>query len=59
MIDKLVRAVNEAVKSEDVVAAFKVQGIEPIGSSSEEFSIYVKSEVDKWGKVVRAAGVRR
>ena len=59
VIDKLVLAANEAVKSEDVLTAFKTQGIEPLGSSSEEFSAYVKSEVDKWGKVVRAAGVRR
>ena len=33
-------------------------GFEPIGSSPEEFGAYIRSEIEKWGKVVRTAGVR-
>jgi len=58
VIDVLARAANEAVKSEDVLAAFKPQGIDALGGSPEEFSTYVKSEVEKWGKVVRDAGIK-
>jgi tripartite-type tricarboxylate transporter receptor subunit TctC len=59
VIDKLERSANDAVKSEDVLAAFKNQGIDALGIGSEEFSAYVKSEIEKWAKVVRAAGVKR
>jgi len=34
------------------------QGFEPVGSSPEEFSSYIKSEIAKWGKVIRDAGIR-
>lgn len=33
-------------------------GFEALGSTPEQFAAYIRSEVDKWGKVVRTAGVR-
>jgi tripartite-type tricarboxylate transporter receptor subunit TctC len=59
VIEMLERSANDAVKSEDVLAAFRNQGIDALGIGSEEFSAYVKSEIEKWAKVVRAAGVKR
>ena len=34
------------------------QGFEPIGDTPEEFAAYIKSEIGKWGKVIREAGIR-
>jgi len=34
------------------------QGFEPVGDSPREFAAYIKSEIAKWGKVVRDAGIR-
>src|SRR5258707_4637273 len=34
------------------------QGFDPVGSSPEEFGAYIKSEILKWGKVIRDAGIR-
>ncbi len=34
------------------------QGFEPTGDSPEEFGAYIKSEIAKWGKVIRDAGIR-
>ena len=34
------------------------QGFEPVGSSPDEFGAYIKSEIAKWGKVIKAAGIR-
>lgn len=59
IIDRLARAANEAVRSEDVRAAFAPQGIDSIGSTPEEFATYVRSEIDKWAKVVNEAGLKR
>jgi len=32
------------------------QGFEVVGSSQAEFAAYVKSEIPKWAKVVKASG---
>jgi tripartite-type tricarboxylate transporter receptor subunit TctC len=32
--------------------------IDPIGSTPEELAQYIKSEIDKWAKVVKEGGVR-
>jgi tripartite-type tricarboxylate transporter receptor subunit TctC len=34
------------------------QGFEPVGNSPEEFGAYIKSEIAKWGKVIRDADIR-
>ena len=34
------------------------QGVELVGSSPEEFARFIKSEVAKWGRVVKAAGAK-
>ena len=33
------------------------EGLDPLGSSPEEFSAYLKREVKKWGSVIRAAKI--
>ncbi len=35
-----------------------VEGAEPVGNTPEQFGAFIKSEIDKWGKVIRAAGLR-
>jgi tripartite-type tricarboxylate transporter receptor subunit TctC len=34
------------------------QGFEPVGSTPAEFGNYIKSEIAKWGKVIKAAGIK-
>jgi tripartite-type tricarboxylate transporter receptor subunit TctC len=34
------------------------EGAEPVGNSPEEFAAYMKSEIAKWGKVIRAAKIQ-
>lgn len=59
VIEKLSRAATEAVRSEAVRTAFTPQGIDAIGGTPDEFSLFVNSEIDKWAKVVHAAGLKR
>ena len=33
-------------------------GAEPIGNSAEEFSAQLRSDLERWGKVVKAAGIQ-
>ena len=57
----LTRLNTEAVKalrSPDVVGKLSSQGAEPIGNTPEEFTAFVRSEIDKWAKLVKAANMR-
>jgi tripartite-type tricarboxylate transporter receptor subunit TctC len=58
IVDELARVADAAIQSEEVRAAFAPQGIDAIGSTPEEFSAYVRSEIAKWAKVIDAAGVK-
>jgi len=33
-------------------------GVDPVGSTPDEFGAFIKSEISKWSKVVKATGVR-
>ena len=48
----------KALKRQDVKERLDATGLEPIGTTPEQFGAYIRSEVAKWAKVVKAAGVR-
>ncbi|MEA3154935.1 MAG: hypothetical protein QOK44_2524, partial [Betaproteobacteria bacterium] len=60
--DEIVRRLNAAmvkiVHAADVSEKLAAQGAEPIGDSPEEFGKYLKAEVAKWAKVVKASGAK-
>src|SRR4249920_2896709 len=55
---KLHAAAVEALHSAEVKEKYLSQGAIAVGNSTEEFTAYVKSETDRWGKVIAAAGIR-
>ena len=57
VIDRLSQAAGEAVKSEDFVKALEVNGIIPFPGSPDVMAQFIRSEIDKWAKVVVAAGM--
>lgn len=59
VIDKLARAVNDALKSPDVIATLKVQGLDPLGGSPDDFAAVISSETKKWTDAAAAAGLRK
>jgi tripartite-type tricarboxylate transporter receptor subunit TctC len=59
IIDRLARAANEAIKSDDVASALRTAGLDPLGSSPDEFARYIVSEVEKGATVVQAAGLKK
>jgi tripartite-type tricarboxylate transporter receptor subunit TctC len=34
------------------------QGFERLKMTSDEFAVFLRADLDKWGKVVKAAGIR-
>jgi tripartite-type tricarboxylate transporter receptor subunit TctC len=47
-----------ALQSENVSKVLKDQGAEPGGDTPEQFGAFVRSEITRWGEVVRSANVR-
>jgi tripartite-type tricarboxylate transporter receptor subunit TctC len=42
----------------DVKSRLATLGADPLGSSPDAFDTFIKKEIDKWGKVVKAAGLK-
>ena len=58
IIGRLNAELVKALKLPDVSERLLRDGIEPIGSSPEEFRAHTRREREKWGKVVRDANVK-
>jgi len=55
---KLNAAAVKALRTPDVMERLSSQGAEPVGSSPDEWAAFIRSEIDKWGKVVKAARMK-
>ena len=58
IIKKLNLEIAKALKDPEIRTRFSKDGLEIVGGSPEDFSIYIKTEVDKWGKVVRESNIK-
>jgi len=58
IIQKLNRALLEALKSPETIKALANQGLDAAGGTPEQFGALIKSEIDKYGKVAKAANLR-
>ena len=54
----LSKEMQTAVRKPDLREKFITLGIDPAGTTPEEFSQFLRDEVAKWGKVIRAANVK-
>jgi tripartite-type tricarboxylate transporter receptor subunit TctC len=55
---KLNASINAALKLEDVRSRLMGAGIEIQGGTPEAFAEVIRIEVDKWGRIVKAAGIQ-
>ncbi|HEX9461150.1 MAG TPA: tripartite tricarboxylate transporter substrate binding protein [Alphaproteobacteria bacterium] len=58
VVNKLEAQVAKIVQMPDVGQRLTIQGFEPVGSSAEEFSVYIKDEMAKYAKLVQDAGLK-
>ena len=47
----------QVLRSREIVDKLAAMGSEAIGNTPAEFAAFIRSEAEKWGKVVRAAGM--
>src|SRR5262249_61909824 len=58
IVDKLNKEINARLAEPKSQAQIAATGYEPFATSPAEFARLVVAETEKWGKVVRAVGVR-
>ena len=58
IVDRLNVEVSRMLGDADVKARFANEGAEAIGGSPREFAAYLKADYEKWGRVVKEAGIR-
>ena len=58
IINRFHAEMSKVLKDADVRALMAKEGAEPLGSSPEEFGAYFKKEVEKYAKVIKAAGAQ-
>jgi tripartite-type tricarboxylate transporter receptor subunit TctC len=58
VISRLNQDISKVVRSTEVRQRWIDQGLEPRVTTSAELAAAIKSDVDRWGKIVRDAGIR-
>ncbi|MSQ51887.1 MAG: tripartite tricarboxylate transporter substrate binding protein [Betaproteobacteria bacterium] len=58
VVQRLNESTNRIIQMPDIRERLNAQGLEPVGGASQQFADYVKTEIAKWGKVVREAGMK-
>jgi tripartite-type tricarboxylate transporter receptor subunit TctC len=57
-VGRLSTALQQVLAEPAIRAAIEKQGITPAPNTAEEFAALIKSDIAKWTKVVRAAGIK-
>ena len=58
IVTKLQNELAQVVRLPDVVAQITRQGCVPVGDTSQHFTSYLRQDIAKWAKVVKASGAR-
>jgi tripartite-type tricarboxylate transporter receptor subunit TctC len=57
LVDKLSVAIAEGVKSPETAQRLSAEGSTPVGSTPEQFSAHIRSEIAKWRKLAKEAAL--
>lgn len=58
VVDSLSREFQKAVAEPDVQEKLRELSANPVGSNPEALATHVKSEIDKWGSVIKSIGLK-
>jgi tripartite-type tricarboxylate transporter receptor subunit TctC len=58
LVQRLSADVSKAVKSSDLTERMTQLGMEPVGSTPAEFDALIRSEIEKWARVVKISGAK-
>ena len=58
VLAKVSADIGRAVKSSDLTERMLGFGMEPVGSTPEAYDALIRTEIDKWAKVVKTSGAK-
>ena len=58
LLQKISADVAAVVHSEEMAARMAPLGLEPVGSTSEQYNTQIRQEIDKWAAVIKTAGIK-
>ena len=58
VIARLNQDIGRVLNSSDMRSRLAAEGAEPGGGSPEQFATFFRAEIDKWAKVIKAAGIK-
>jgi tripartite-type tricarboxylate transporter receptor subunit TctC len=58
IVAKVNATANDSLRSSKVKEILATSGADAVGSTPEDFGRFLQSEIAKWGKVIRAAGIK-
>jgi tripartite-type tricarboxylate transporter receptor subunit TctC len=57
IVTKVNADIQKAMALAEVKAQLELQGLQAAGGSPADFDRFIRSEIDKWAKAIKAAGV--
>jgi len=57
VINKLYSEIANILQSPETREKLAADGAEPVGSTPEQFTAFIQSEIDKWSRVVKSSGI--
>ena len=58
IIDRLQSEIAHIVALPDIVEKLTTLGLEPVADTPEEFGAYIKSEIARWGDIIRRSNLK-
>ena len=57
-MQKLNAQIERTLKDREFAAKISAIGIDPLGSTPEEFAVFLRKEIPRWKQIVQDAGVK-
>jgi len=58
IIEKLNAEIVRILRSSEVTALLREQGVDVVGDTPEEFANVIRTDIEKWREIVKAAGIK-
>jgi tripartite-type tricarboxylate transporter receptor subunit TctC len=58
IIDRLHAEIVRALNAPDIRERLQGLGADPVGNTPEQYTAFMQNEIAKWGKVIKAAGIK-
>jgi tripartite-type tricarboxylate transporter receptor subunit TctC len=57
-VEKLGKTLNEAMNDPEVKKRLSAIGAEPIGSTPQALAVHLKTETDRWTKLIKESNIK-